>query len=179
MIPGFILLGYAEAVKVRALALLVATGCGRLGFEPRSDSTGALVDVSVDAAPEQLEILAVPADGSEVVSTTALRVGVAYELRVSGTFYIAGGTDPYGDADYWDFAAGAKDKCDDGFTDAGLAIDDPTVDGDKQPHWGPYDASHRYQLGFVGKGAPIAATIHDAAPGNNTGMLTLEIWGPR
>jgi len=154
---------------MRRLAPLVVCGCGRVAF-------GELDAVSIDAVPEQLETLLVPGVGTAVSSSLTLEAGVTYQLRVSGTFFIAGGTDPYGDADYWNFAVGAMDKCDDGVTDAGLGIDDPTVDNDKQPHWGPYSADHQYAIDFVGKGAPITATIHDIAPSNNTGALVLEVW---
>lgn len=156
---------------MRAAVAVLLAGCGRIAF----DTPDA---IAVDAAPARLDTILVPGLGTPVQSRVTLEAGVTYELRVSGTFYIAGGVDPYGDAEYWDFANGARDKCDDGFTDAGLAIDDPTVDDDKQPHWGPYRPDHLYVTDFVGKGAPISATIHDVGPSNNAGELTLEVWSP-
>jgi len=62
------------------------------------------------------------------------------------------------------------------FADAGLSIDDPTVDGSKQPRWGPYRPDHIYTVDRVGGGSPITAKIHDVAPSNNTGALSIEIY---
>ncbi len=154
-------------------ALVVAmAACGRIDFEPSATS-----DATPDAG-SRIDVLVVPGDGTPVVSTQILATGVTYQLRVSGTFIIGGGIDPTADAEFWDFASGPHDLCDDQLTDAGLSIDDPAVDGEKLPKWGSYRADHIYVVDFVGTGASITAKIHDVNPGNNTGALSLEIFGP-
>ena len=169
---------YNESMRWVLVGVVLA-GCGRVGFSDRRGEDAALTDsvpdVAPDAPPQVIDTLIVPGIGTQTPSAVTLTVGRTYRLRASGTFYIAGGTDPYSDAEYWDFAAGEKDLCDDLVTDAGLSIDDNVVDGAKNPKWGPYRPDHIYEIDFVGKGAPITAMIHDVGPGNNTGSLTLEI----
>jgi hypothetical protein len=153
-------------------------GCGRIGFSTQDAATpseSVPADSAPDAPPHVIESVSVPGLGTSVSSTMTLAAGVTYRLRASGIYTIGGGTDGLGDAEFWDFAGGEKDLCDDAFTDAGLAIDDPIVDGAKAPKWGGYRIDHVYESDFVGKGAPISATIHDVSPGNNSGSLMLEI----
>ena len=161
---------YHEIVRLVVLTACVA--CGRVGFDARA---------APDAAPQLLETLTVPGIGTLVPSTTVLVLGVTYQLRASGVFVIQ----PYCDAEYaFSGPDGVTsdgylvDLCDDNMTDAGLSIDDPQSGYLKTPHWGPYRADHIYVLDFVGKGAPIVAQIHDVAPANNSGALTLDIIGP-
>jgi hypothetical protein len=159
-----------------ALACLVLLGaCGRLGFGSQAPSDAA--QDGMPDAQQRLETLTIPATGAQVTSTTTLALGVTYQLRAIGTFIIS----PSADAEYMFTEPDQDDPdnlCDDGFTDMGLSIDDPTVDGEKSPSWGPYRSDHIYQVDFVGKGKPIEARIHDTFYANNTGLITLEIFGP-
>jgi hypothetical protein len=78
-----------------------------------------------------------------------------------------------GDADYFDFGNPRDNGC---CEDIGLGIDDFDVnDMDTQPDWGPYDASHIYEVSWTGDGTTIAALFQDTYYGNNIGSLTLEI----
>ena len=158
---------------------VLLAGCGRLGFSERTHEDAAHIDGVPDAAPDApphvIETLTVPGLGTPVTSTMVLAAGVTYRFRASGIYVIGGGTDGLGDAEYWDFAGGEKDLCDDLVTDAGLSIDDPAMDGSKLPKWGAYSPTHVYEVDLVGTGAAITAQMHDVALGNNSGSLTLEI----
>jgi hypothetical protein len=145
---------------------LLLTACGRVDFELH------------DGPPHVVESLSVPADGTVITSTTTLAAGVRYQLRASGVMYIS----PYADAEYFfdlpdgpSTASQLHDLCDDNVTDCGLAVDDPVVNGLKQPRWGAYQPDHVYTIDFIGLGAPITSNVHDDYYPNNTGMLTLDI----
>jgi hypothetical protein len=129
-----------------------------------------------DAALRRLDVLSVPGVGTPVSSSIVLTAGVTYRLRASGTWDIEGTA---ADAEYWNFDNGPPfdDSCDN-FTDAGLAIDDVTINGPKQPRWGPYQPTHIYEIDHLGTGAALVANIHDDDLSNNGGALTLEIYGP-
>jgi hypothetical protein len=110
---------------------------------------------------------------------TVLAAGVTYQLVARGVCDISG-VPNLEDAD-WNFDVAEtvmNDLGDTGLVDTGLGINDTVVDGDKLPKWGPYRHDHVYTIVFDGLGAPITAELHDSAPGNNTGSLTLEIYGP-
>ena len=78
-----------------------------------------------------------------------------------------------GDAEYYDFTNPKDNAC---CEDVGIGIDDPTVDLDTKPDWGPYSASHVYEISFTGLGRQIHAAYQDTVYGNNSGTLTLEIY---
>lgn len=124
--------------------------------------------------PVVLETMQVSFDGAVVTSSISLDAGVTYRLRASGTGNYSTQQGAVGDAEYWDFAA-PKTMNPGSTIDVGLGIDDPTVDGQLSPGWGPYRDDHIYEIDFVGAGAPIEARIHDGDYGNNTGSITLEI----
>ena len=95
--------------------------------------------------------------------------GVVYKLRVSGT--ITNVIDAHqGDADYYDFSNPKDLGC---CEDLGLGIDDMVVnDKNTKPDWGPYNASHVYEVEWTGTGNPIAALFQDTYYGNNQGSLS-------
>jgi hypothetical protein len=159
----------------RRTVVLVMVGCGRIDFDPQTAPMPG--DAPGSAAPMLLETITVQATGEIETSSTSLAAGVTYRLVASGTCDI-GGVPPLLDAD-WNFDSPEtimNDLGDNGLTDVGLGIDDTTIDGDKSPKWGPYRHDHVYTVDFVGQGAPITAEVHDAAFGNNSGTLTLEIY---
>ncbi|MBW2523988.1 MAG: hypothetical protein JRI23_07430 [Deltaproteobacteria bacterium] len=120
-----------------------------------------------------VDTLIVPAIGTDVVSDFVLQDGVGYRLRASGVCIPR--YDDEGDAEWYDFAD-PKTLDTAGVVDVGIGIDDPIVDGNKTPFWGPYDATHVYEVEFVGKGAPITAKFHDPSYTNgNAGHLTVEV----
>lgn len=167
-------------MRAPAVVLLWCAACGRLDFDARVVPADTSVDTStVDAPYRTLETLAVPALGTVVMSTTVLEAGTTYRLRASGIINVGGSPDPEGDAEYWNFAAGPMDLAQNGMTDAGLAIDFPTVGPTKTPlSWGPYAPTHIYEVAWPGSGAAISANYHDDFPSNNSGALTLDILGP-
>ena len=85
-----------------------------------------------------------------------------------------------GDADYYwaddlpDITRGDSA----GGVDIGLAINDTTIDNNRSPDWGSYTDSHVYETTMAGTGATLTAQFHDPEYSNNSGSLTLEIWGP-
>lgn len=103
-------------------------------------------------------------------STMVLAAGVTYHLRVSGTASVIDGIT--GDGEYYDFANPKDLAC---CEDVGIGIDDPMVDTNTTPNWGPYRTDHIYEIEFVGKGATIKAVYQDTVYGNNSGSLKLEI----
>ena len=149
---------------------------GAAGASGGSTTTGSGVGGGgVGGAPLSwtvVDTLTVPADGSDVVSTFVLQNGVGYRLRASGTCIVRQGDE--GDAEWYDFTD--PKTLDTNLTiDVGIGIDDPIVDGTKTPDWGPYTASHVYEVEFAGKGAPITANYHDPVYSNNSGELTVEV----
>lgn len=104
------------------------------------------------------------------VSVMSLAAGVTYRLRVSGIAQIIDGVP--GDAEYWDFDNPKDNAC---CEDVGIGIDDPVVDLDTTPDWGPYNPQHIYEVEWPGAGNPISAAYQDTVYGNNTGNLQLEI----
>jgi hypothetical protein len=85
-----------------------------------------------------------------------------------------------GDADYYwaddlpDITRGDSA----GGVDLGLAINDTTIDNNRSPDWGSYTDSHVYETTMAGTGATLTAQFHDPEYSNNSGSLSLEIWGP-
>lgn len=120
-----------------------------------------------------LETLTVPATTAPVNSTNVLQAGVIYRLRAIGT-YVTNPTNVWeADAEYYNFAA-PTDFAD--AIDAGLAIDDPVLDGVRTIHWGPYRQDHTYEADYTGQGTTLRAQVHDSVIANNSGSLTLEIY---
>ncbi|MGE0870525.1 MAG: hypothetical protein AB7P03_18315 [Kofleriaceae bacterium] len=166
--------------------MIGAFGCG---FQPtaRQTANDAAVDGSIDAvtpdagidAPAEpewipVETLIVPASGVEVKSMTVLAAGVEYRLRATGTWVIQSNMNPKteADAEWWEFSNPVTNA---GGVDVGLAINDATVDGERQPDWGAYSASHEYEVPWIGAGDVIVANIHDGNYNNDDGSLTLTI----
>ncbi len=110
------------------------------------------------------------ASASPVVSLP-LAAGVTYRLRATGTATVIDGLE--GDAEYWDFPNRRDSGC---CEDVGIGIDDPIIDLDTRPDWGPYNEAHIYEIEWMGTGAAISAQYQDTYYGNNSGTLTLEIY---
>jgi hypothetical protein len=131
-------------------------------------------DAAIDAPLTwvAIEMLTIPSDAMIITSATTLAAGTMYRLRASGTLVVATGIGLGGDAEYIDFSTPM-----DGVPgiDQGLAIEDIVVDGTKQPKWGPYTASHVYEVPWQGTGTKIRAQYHDGNYTNNAGSLMLTI----
>jgi hypothetical protein len=129
-------------------------------------------------SPVLLESLTVPTDGSSVTSRTVLTNNVKYTLVAKGTFAITAGTTHNADAEYR-YDALFQDDCPTSPpVDIGMSINVTSQAKQKQPvSWGAYSTSHKYETGWLGKGATIKANYHDCNLGDNHGKLTLEIWG--
>ena len=157
------------------VAFVFASGCG---FSTRIDapagqSDAATADAPIDAAPMWTVVEAFLVDTASSTgrqSTTVLDVGVTYRLRVSGTAVVIDGI--VGDGEYYDFGNPKDLAC---CEDVGIGIDDPVVDTNTTPNWGPYNAQHVYEIEWVGTGAQIKAVYQDTVYGNNSGSLMLEI----
>jgi hypothetical protein len=138
---------------------------------------GARGSDPIPANYQLLETIAVPPDGSAGASTTILKPGVAYWLRVSGT-------DPgAGDAEY-DPAANdrctiATDQVDVGvLVSAGISGESPALVFDKLPFWGVFDPAHVYTSQVTGRGRVLFVSYRDCVHGDNVGGLTLQLFGP-
>lgn len=151
---------------------------------PGADSAPGATDAAPlppDAAPVEpvlLETLTIQATGEIARSTVVLEAGASYRLVASGVVDIKDG-DYSSDADYWwgngtPWLVGNSS----GGVDIGLAIDDTTIDDNRSPDWGDYAGSHVYETTMAGTGATLTAQFHDPNYGNNSGSMTLEIWGP-
>jgi hypothetical protein len=148
---------------------------------PVPDGAPAAFDAAPPAdappPPELLETLTVQATGEVETSNTLLELGASYILIAAGT--VAVRDDGYsGDADYWwsdEFGFGGDTT---GEVDLGLAINDIVVDSSRSPDWGDYSSGHSYQVTMEGTGAVLTAQYHDPNFENNSGSLTLEIYGP-
>jgi hypothetical protein len=147
-----------------------SAGSGAMGGTGGTGGTGGAPSWTV------IETLTVQGDGSDVVSNTVLQNGVTYHLRASGTFNMNTNQNWMADAEYYDFSnppSSVKDAV--SGVDIGIGVDDPTVDANRTPNWGPFDMSHVYEIPFDGSGAAITANYHDAVTYDNEGTLTLEI----
>lgn len=122
------------------------------------------------------ESIAVPVDGSSVVSATPLLSGVTYKIRASGRFTI--GPAPFGDAEYFFDTLNnlLGDTCPG--VDIGLGINDPVIDSNKLPLWGAFNPANEYTIDFIGLGAPIGLNYHDCVYTDNSGSLTVEVFAP-
>ena len=126
---------------------------------------------------ELVDEMTVRGDCTVFTSQTALADGVAYRLAVDGDFSL--GADSKADAEYFWLTATPESVLDDASgIEIGLAIDDIVIDEARTPDWGAYRSDHRYEVEFIGQGAPINAQFHDSACGDNAGTLQLEILGP-
>ena len=179
---------------MRVVLLTLLVGCG---FEHGAlsnvtvdsgddvDAAGDATQATVDAPPDSptqtnkswvvIETLTVPVNGTSVTSQTALTNGVTYHLRASGTFVIQSPQGTLADAEFWDFGNTAGPQEGVAGVDCGMAVDDTSVDTNKTPKWGAYDASHTYEITWVGDGTTILAMLHDGNFTNNTGSLSLAI----
>ena len=125
-----------------------------------------------------VETISVPAGGGVVRSTTALRAGVTYKLRASGTFPVS--TFALGDAEY----IFSPDKsfvmnhCPIGSShvDIGISVNDAVPSPTRRPFWGPFNHAHEYTAEFVGAGAPIELNYHACHWDRNSGALKVEIF---
>lgn len=160
---------------VAAMLTLVAS----CSFSPRTaPPDDPAVDADVDDAPPDspltwgvVETIVIDtANPTPMVSRTTLQAGVTYRLRASGTANVIDGIE--GDSEYYDFANPKDNAC---CEDVGIGIDDPIVDTSTTPDWGPYNATHVYEIAWIGTGATITAAYQDTVYGNNTGNLMLEI----
>jgi hypothetical protein len=137
---------------------------------------GADAGPGADAAQEWtlVDELSVPTTGATVMSAFVLQAGVHYRLRASGVFVIQSPQGTPSDAEYWNFNVPPPT---DGVAgvDVGLAVNDLTVDENRTPRWGPYSATHVYEIDWMGNGAALVAQLHDGNYANNTGTLNLAI----
>lgn len=129
------------------------------------------------------ETIIVPVDGSSALSTTTLEIGVVYQIRASGTFFVGGPGDMLGDAEYAQFnnpPSSLQNHCggDPNDVDLGIGINDNVIDNVKVPFWGDYEPSHVYAINFVGEGSPINLNYHDCSYVDNSGSLMVEVWRP-
>lgn len=185
-----------------SLAGLLLAGCA---FDPGGSSAGSDADASQpgadarpgadsapgapdatppspDAAPVEpvlLDTLTIQAvDSDPVQSAVVLLAGRSYRLVATGVVDIRNG-DYSGDADYWwpnDLPGVISDSA--GGVDMGLAVNDTDGNSDRSPDWGDYDGSHVYEATIPGNDKVLSAVFFDPDNSNNSGSLTLEIWGP-
>ncbi|MDQ3370839.1 MAG: hypothetical protein M3680_35925 [Myxococcota bacterium] len=157
------------------IIIAVLSACG---FSTAIETTATKdAQVTIDAPPDAPPVWTVvegfavdTASPTGRQSTMALAAGVTYRLRVSGVAVVIDGLS--GDGEYYDFASPKDLAC---CEDVGIGIDDPTVDTNTLPNWGPYNPQHVYEIDFIGNGARIKAVYQDTVYGNNTGSLMLEI----
>ena len=161
---------------MRGVVVVLLSACG---FSTQIETTASVEDaaVEIDAPPDATPMWTVvetfsidTASATGRQSTMVLANGVTYRLRVSGTATVIDGI--AGDGEYYDFGSPKDLAC---CEDVGIGIDDPTVDTNTIPNWGPYNAQHVYEIDFAGKGATIRAVYQDTVYGNNSGSLQLEI----
>ncbi len=109
-----------------------------------------------------------------VVPTPLLTQGQAYTFQASGAAALSSVFSF--DAEYIFATADPSTGVDvDSGVDAGLSIDDPTVDNDKAPKWGAYNPEHIYETQFIGKGQPAQLRLHDGDYTDNSGAVLVTI----
>jgi hypothetical protein len=129
--------------------------------------------------PVLLETLTIQAvDTEPVQSTVVLASGSSYRLVCAGVVDIRDG-DYSGDGDYWwpnDLPLAIGDSVNG--VDMGLAVNDTDGTDSRSPDWGDFSGSHTYEATIPGTDTVLSAIFFDPNHGNNSGALTLEIWGP-
>jgi hypothetical protein len=105
-----------------------------------------------------------------IVQTPALIAGQKYRVQASGSAALS---NVYSfDAEYIFATADPSQGTDvDSGIDAGLSIDDPTVDDNKSPKWGTYNPNHVYETTYVGTGKPAQLRMHDGDYTDNSGTV--------
>jgi hypothetical protein len=163
---------------VRPLCLLAClAGCSFSSPKASPDADDGGDGGGIDSGGQWVvvETLTIPADGTEVPSTTVLQAGVGYQLRAMGTYTFKLNPVPsMGDAEYVGFDINALMDSVSG-VDVGLAVNDTTVDSNRTPRWGQYTNTHVYEAPWIGDGAVITAKLHDGQYADNSGTLTLQI----
>jgi len=128
--------------------------------------------------PTLVDVVSVVANGNTTTSHIALRNGVKYTIRVSGTLTLSH-TATIGDAEYGVLSNGTvQDKCASSpQTDLGVGINTPGATTQKHPiAWGAYASNHVYETGWVGAGAPIHFNYHDCLSSDNSGHVVARIY---
>lgn len=109
-----------------------------------------------------------------IVQTPVLIQGQAYTFQASGAAALSSVFSF--DADFIFANADPSTGVDvDSGIDAGLSIDDPTIDDNKSPKWGAYNPNHVYETQFIGKGAPAQLRMHDGNFTDNSGSVLVTI----
>jgi hypothetical protein len=109
-----------------------------------------------------------------IVSTPVLTQGQAYTFQASGAAALSSLFSFDAEYIFANTNTGTGTDVDSGI-DAGLSIDDPTVDNDKAPKWGAYNPNHIYETRFIGKGAPAQLRLHDGDYTDNSGAVLVTI----
>lgn len=127
-----------------------------------------------------LETVKVTANGTSPVSSTGVLLsGHNYVLKASGTAFAC--NEPgcvikfdasYSTSDNSTWVDGVAAPYD----SYGQTLLDLQVNG-SSINWGVYSPSHSYSYDFVGLGSPVSFQIYDVYYPNNTGNLTVEIYG--
>jgi hypothetical protein len=109
-----------------------------------------------------------------IVETPVLAQGQAYRFQASGAAALSS---LYSfDAEYIFSNTNTSTGVDvDSGIDAGLSIDDPTVDDSKSPKWGAYNINHVYETQYIGKGRPAQLKMHDGDYSDNSGSVLVTI----
>ncbi len=128
-----------------------------------------------------LETLSVPANsGSPVSSTAALISGHEYKLKASGTAMACNepGCVIVFDPEYSTSDSGTTwvDGVAPPYDSYGPNLLDLMVDGG-YVNWGAYNPAHTYEIPYVGTGAPASFGVYDVFYPNNTGALSVDIFG--
>jgi hypothetical protein len=165
--PKRLRLAAVAATAAIAGAALAGTVASNAGASTNAPSKPTLVDV-----------VSVVANGNSTASHVALRKGVKYTIRVTGTLSVShSGT--IGDAEYAVLSNGTiQDNCAGSpATDIGVGINTPGALTQKQPvAWGAYASSHIYETGWVGAGAAIRFNYHDCLSSDNRGHVVARIY---
>src|SRR5678815_3181002 len=116
--------------------LAFVAACGFGAPKPGADAPGD------DGTWSVSETLTVLASGSVVTSKLVTQEGVDYRLRASGTYFYA--LQRQADAEYEFEPSPPVDV--EVNVDVGLAVNDQIVDAERTPRWGPYNATHIYEV---------------------------------
>ena len=170
------------ALMLVAVVCLAQPGFSSRGYSQSAQSTDV---TSLSAQPPSgftpLETVLVPVDGTSVQSLVALKAGVIYKLRASGTAVARGSV--LADAEYaFDANDGSVINNQGNFSldvDLGIGVNDPLNSNNKFPFWGNFDPTHTYTINFVGQGLPISLNYHGSFQADSSRSLTVEIFRPR